>query len=57
MTIEAEVIMKYQSPMWAEARANRNIYITEDLARSAEIEALSVYKFINNASLENRHDY
>jgi DNA-directed RNA polymerase specialized sigma24 family protein len=36
--------MKYEPPMWAEARANRNIYVTEDLARAAELEALRVHE-------------
>jgi hypothetical protein len=32
--------MKYEPPIWAEAKANRNIYVTEDVARAAEMEAL-----------------
>jgi len=37
--------MNYEPPMWAEARANRKIYVTEDLARAAELEALRAYEF------------
>jgi hypothetical protein len=33
-------MMKYESPIWAEVKANRNIYVTEDLARAAERKSL-----------------
>jgi hypothetical protein len=41
-------MMKYESPIWAEAKANRNIYVTDDLARAAEIKALDVHGLVRN---------